>query len=309
LGAPSTPRARLDKSVSISGSVDRSAAATATASVTAATACSPVTFSSRITPAAAMESCAGGMTRASMPSMASSRPVAAMARRYATTEPGPLAAVRDSKRATTSSHISSAASSRMYASCFTKLSRSASAASSRPSRRSALRLAGMEASHARTGEGTSLARPEGSGAPEGASAEGEAALASFEASFEVSASEIFAYHEGGFGAPAASAASSPAASRASGSVASSPSPADAPSAFELARAKIWRSSRRDARTRAARRARDDAPRARGAASALGRSTADVDADIVEVRCRSALPSVARESAKGKPTAPHAERLV
>ena len=203
-----------------------------------------------------MESCAGGMTRASMPSMASSLPVAAMARRYATTEPGPLAAVRDSKRATTSSHISSKASSRMYASCFTKLSRSASAASSRPSRRSALRFAGMAASHARTGEGTSLARPDGSGAPSGTSAEGEAAgdaLASF-ASFEVSASEIFAYHEGGFGAPGASWASSPAAPRASGSVASSSSPADSPSAFELARAKIWRSSRRDARTRAARRA-------------------------------------------------------
>ena len=148
----------------------------------------------------------------------------------------------------------------MYASCFTKLSRSASAASSRPSRRSALRFAGMAASHARTGEGTSLARPDGSGAPSGTpsgtSAEGEAAgdaLASF-ASFEVSASEIFAYHEGGFGAPGASWASSPAAPRASGSVASSSSPADSPSAFELARAKIWRSSRRDARTRAVRRA-------------------------------------------------------
>ena len=227
--------------------------------------------------------------------MASKRPVTAMARRYATTEPGPLAVVRDSKRATTSSHISSDASSRMYASCFTKLSRSASAASSRPSRRSALRFAGMAASHARTGEGTSLARPDGSGVPEGTSAEGEVAgdaCASF-ASFETSASEIFAYHEGDFGVLTVSSVSSPAVSRFSGSVALSSSPADSPSAFELARAKIWRSSRRDVRTRAARRARDDAPRARCAASALGWSTADVDADIVEVRCRSARPSVAR----------------
>mmetsp|Transcript_22625 Transcript_22625/g.56050 ORF Transcript_22625/g.56050 Transcript_22625/m.56050 type:complete len:200 (-) Transcript_22625:779-1378(-) len=153
----SRPSARLLRSRRSAGSSDLSAAAVATASVTAAVASSVVSLRSRITAAAASDSCAGGGILVSNCPRRSSLPSDC---RYATTDPGPDATSRASKRATHASYRSADTSSRRRVSCLTKLVGSASAAAYSASRCLACCLAGREVNHARMGRGTSFARGE-----------------------------------------------------------------------------------------------------------------------------------------------------